>query len=477
MNINSKITNLSFELINNDKLIESFKPAIIPKARYYFILIGFGVGIILSLLTLLIEDIIQGAPLFSAVTDVANIHHIITPVLLGVLGIIAGIFYDKYSKRQKLIYNAFFESQQALKLITDNLPSLISYVTSDLHYLFANKTYSNWLKISPNEVFGKHISEILGEKAYNEVLPYINMALAGQSVSFEGIRLYQGLNKQFIKTSLVPHFDNDSKIIGVFVLTTDITQLKKRENRIKKQKKELQKINAAKDKLFSVIAHDLKSPFNPILGFSQLLSEEIDTLSQKEIKEISKMLFQQSKDAFNLLSNILDWSRTQLNGIEASKEIIDLKEVIEEVVDFVDDNAQIKNIKLSAEIKDKPRVFADRNLLYSVLRNLITNAIKFTPENGEITVQAKERQHEIEMSVSDTGLGMTQEQLKSLFHSKSEYYSTYGTNNEKGTGLGLIICKEFVEKNGGKLNVASVKEKGSTFSFTIPRPQQQSIKV
>ena len=469
-----KHSGLNFELLNNDKLTNTLKPNFIKKATYFFILIGFGIGSIVSLLTIIIEDISYNLPIFSSIT---NIHNLIAPVILGILGIFAGIIYEKRTSKQKIIYNAFFESQQALKLITDNLPSLVSYISTNSKYLFANKTYAKWFNIEPNKIYGKHVSEILGEKVYDDVLPFLKKAFSGQITSFEGTRIYQSRRKHYINVTLVPHFNNNSEVVGVIVLTNDITALRKRENRIKKQKRELQKINATKDKLFSVIAHDLKGPFNPILGFSQLLSEEIDTLNQKEIKEISKMLYQQSKDAFNLLSNILDWSRTQLNGIEASKENIDLKEFTDEVIDFVDDNAQMKNINLGAEIKNETRVFADRNLLYSVLRNLITNAIKFTPEEGKITIQSKEKIQEVEISISDTGVGMTQEQIKSLFRPKTENNTTRGTNNEQGTGLGLIICKEFIEKNGGKISVTSEKGKGSRFSFTIPRPQQQPAKV
>lgn len=470
----NKDSGLNFELLNNDKLTNTLKPNFIKKATYFFILIGFGIGSIVSLLTIIIEDISYNLPIFSSIT---NIHNLIAPVILGILGIFAGIFYENRTTKQKIIYNAFFESQQALKLITDNLPSLVSYVSTDSKYLFANKTYAKWFNIHPQDIYGKHVSEILGEKVYNDVLPFLKKTFAGQITSFEGTRIYHNRRKHYMNVTLVPHFNNNSEVVGAIVLTNDITALRKRENRIKKQKRELQKINATKDKLFSIIAHDLKSPFNAILGFSQLLAEDYDSLEREEVISISKMLNQQSKDAYFLLSNLLDWARTQLKGIEPSKEIIDLKEFTNEIVDFIDDNAQMKNIKLSAEIKDNTRAFADRNLLYSVLQNLITNAIKFTPEEGKITVRAQEKTREIEMSVSDTGVGMTPEQLKSLFRPKTENNTTRGTNNENGTGLGLIICKEFIEKNGGKINVSSEKGAGSRFCFTIPRSQQQSATV
>lgn len=463
-------TNLNFELLNNEKLCNTLKPAFLPKAKYYFLFIGFALGSILSFITLLIEDILLGAPLFTAVTDATNIHHIVTPILLGIIGVFSGMIYNKQTKKQKTTYIAFYESQQTLKQITDNLPSLIAYINSDLHYLFTNKTYTEWFNISPGKIYGKHISELLSKKEYLDILPYVEKAFSGQTISFEGERIYHGNRRHNTKTTLVPHFNNSSEVIGLFALSIDITALRKRENRIKRQKKELQKINATKDKLFSVIAHDLKGPFNSILGFSELLSEEIDSLSKTEIKEITKMLNQQSKDAFNLLSNILDWARTQLKGIKPSPEVIDLNELTNEVIEFIDNIVQMKNIELITKVKNNTHVFADKNLLYSVLRNLISNAIKFTPERGKITIQTNEKENKIEVSVSDTGVGMRPEQLRSIFKPKTENITTRGTNNEQGTGLGLIICKEFIEKNGGKINVTSSIGKGTTFTFTLLRP-------
>lgn len=461
----NKIT-LNFDLLMNESLLDSLKPRVLKNAKFLFVLWGFGIGSFVSLITIIIEDLSYHIPVFSTIT---NYHHIVAPVILGVIGGIWGGFYEKRIKEQRVTYRALYESQQTLKLITDNLPSLISYIDENFRYQFVNKTHTDWLQMPLNKIKGRHIKEILGEDAFNNLYPHIKKALDGEIVNFENTGVIRKSHRVYLNSTVIPHFDSDNTIKGIFVLVTDITNLKKRENKIKSQKKELQKINATKDKLFSVIGHDLKNPFNSILGFSELLSEEIISLSKEDARDIAIQLKEKSNQAYNLLTNLLDWSRTQLKRIESSPEKIALNKFVDEIMEALQDTATHKNIKLLSRLRDDIYVYADRNMMLSVFRNLLNNAIKFTRSGGQIEVDAENRNNYIKISLRDNGVGIDPEHLSHLFNLESEF-TTAGTDNETGTGLGLMICKEFIELNRGKMWINSVKGEGTTIHFTLPVP-------
>lgn len=241
----------------------------------------------------------------------------------------------------------------------------------------------------------------------------------------------------------------------------DVTEQKKNEEK-------LREINATKDKLFSIIAHDLKSPYNAQLGFLELLLENEESYTEEQRKRFIKTVYQSTKQSFALLDNLLVWSRTQTGKIPFNPEELLLAQVFEEAIDLQRYAAQSKNIMIDTELcNDNSEVTADQEMVNTILRNLISNAIKFTPENGNIVLGAKTASdNKILIYVRDTGVGIPEEDTSKLFDPTSNY-STIGTNKEKGTGIGLILCREFVERNGGKIWVGSEKGKGSTFYFTL----------
>lgn len=463
----SRQSELNFELLNNAEDIKSLAPTLNKKAKLYFILIGFGIGSIISFITLLLEHLAQGVPLLPAVLDAINISHLLIPVLMGGLGMLAGNIYDNRIAEEKTIYHAFYNSQQTLELVTDNLPSAISYFGSDLNFRFANKTYANWLKFPQNKFYKTPIKEVVGIQIFNEVLPKIKIALNGQTVSYESVRRYKGTPFMYVNISLIPHFSETENVEGVFVLINNITKLKKRERKIEEQKLELKKINKTKDRLFSIIAHDLKNPLNAIIGFSQNLYEEAGSFNSKETSEISFIIYQQSKQLFNLLSNLLDWSQNQFLDIKPKPEKIRLSVVINDILGIISITVNAKKITIREETDGEISVYADKIMLHSILRNLLINAIKYTPEDGIVVVKTEKTQGSAQISVIDTGVGMSKLQLNNLFN-QEKTKTTIGTNNESGTGIGLIICKDFVEKNGGKITVTSEEGRGSCFSFTLP---------
>ncbi len=247
----------------------------------------------------------------------------------------------------------------------------------------------------------------------------------------------------------------------------DITESKQIELQIQLQNEELQKLNATRDKFFSIIAHDLRSPFSGILGFSNILVEQIQEKNYEGIDEYARIVQKSAERALSLLMNLLEWSRSQTGMIRFSPEYVEVGLLINEVVNLFVDMAQQKSIELSVELPSKVIANGDKDMLGTILRNLISNALKYTNPGGRIVVSAERKPDEVLFSVSDNGVGMKKETLEKIFRIDSGF-STKGTNNEKGTGLGLILCKEFVEKHGGKIWVESEFGKGSSFKFSIP---------
>jgi signal transduction histidine kinase len=232
--------------------------------------------------------------------------------------------------------------------------------------------------------------------------------------------------------------------------------------------KMLEDANKSKDKFFSIIAHDLRSPFSAILGFSELLQEDYDSLTDEERKEMIENIFKSGKSAFSLLENLLIWAKSQTHGIEFNPEIIDLSISVIDVINLLKQQAETKHIKLFTEIKYGTIVIADTNMLQTILRNLISNGIKFTNEKGKIVISANSGNKFIEISVKDNGIGMTEETKNRLFNLGNSV-SKNGTAGEKGTGLGLLLCKEFIDKHNCRISVESEIGNGTTFKFTLPK--------
>lgn len=237
---------------------------------------------------------------------------------------------------------------------------------------------------------------------------------------------------------------------------------------LKDSEQELQRLNETKDKLFSILAHDLKSPFNSLIGFSELLLNNYSLFSDEERRKLFQMINKSSRQAHNLLDNLLQWSRTQTGALVINPESFDISETVKENIDLLSGPAKEKNISLENKSLDRMMVYADKNMISTVLRNLINNAVKFTEPGGKAAVCIRDLGDVVEARVTDTGVGMRPEVIKNLFSTK-HYLSTLGTANEKGNGLGLVICKEFVEKNGGHISVESEPGKGSQFTFTVPK--------
>ncbi len=233
---------------------------------------------------------------------------------------------------------------------------------------------------------------------------------------------------------------------------------------------ELKESNATKDKFFSIISHDLRSPFHALLGISEILTDESSVLTIEETRNFNREMYKTLKNQFKLLENLLEWSRIQTGKMEYFPSNLDLRIRVSEVANILMGNAVKKGIDLSNEIRPNLYVYADENMLRTILHNLISNAIKFTHTYGQITIEAIPKNGEVEISISDNGVGITAEEIEKLFRIDIQFTKP-GTSKEKGTGLGLMLCKELVEKHGGKIKVESEPGKGSKFIFTLPSAQ------
>jgi signal transduction histidine kinase len=247
-------------------------------------------------------------------------------------------------------------------------------------------------------------------------------------------------------------------------------ELEKTNKKLASSENNLKALNATKDKFFSIIAHDLKNPFQALLGFSEIIYSRAHDLTPEELEEYAKAINDSSQNLFNLLGNLLQWSRTQLGTTSINPEIINLEMGVKEVLETMSMAANEKNLAIQAHIPANLQVIADKNALMSILRNLISNAIKFTYPKGHVEIEAIPHKSEVQIRVIDTGKGITQEDLTKLFKIDSNF-STKGTANEQGTGLGLILSKELVNKCGGDIWAESEKGKGSIFTFTLPKPK------
>ncbi|MEI6455766.1 MAG: PAS domain S-box protein [bacterium] len=270
-----------------------------------------------------------------------------------------------------------------------------------------------------------------------------------------------------IQNNLLPVVIDDQvvKLKGVII---DITKRKQAEEEITHINEQLLKINAEKDKFFSIIAHDLRSPFNVFLGFTKLLANELTSFTEDETRKIALSLRNSATNLYSLLENLLEWSRIQQGLIPFNQEVICLQPVIIESSAIIMYACRKKGIEFTYDIPDNLNVFTDINMLRTVMRNLFSNAVKFTPRGGNIKVAARDTKNGmVEIYIKDTGIGMSPLLINDLFRLDTQTYRN-GTDGEPSTGLGLVMCKDFIEKQGGNIWAESEEGKGSIFYFTIP---------
>ena len=305
-----------------------------------------------------------------------------------------------------------------------------------------------------------------------------NILLTGQA-SLQGVsnavnkaNLYRYISKPWDKNDLIltireaiRSFEQEKTILNQNIELKELNS--SLEIKVDQRTKELKELNATKDKFFSIIAHDLKNPFNTLLGFSELMISNLDAYDRTQISEFIKIIHSTSKSAYSLLENLLEWSRTQTGRIRLKPEKISLFKLVEENISLLNGIANNKDIKLANEVNKDAEAFADYNMINTVIRNLLSNALKYTSKNGTVKISSEIDDERAVIKVTDTGVGIQEEDLGNLFRIDVNY-STRGTEDEAGTGLGLILCREFIQRNKGEIGVKSTFGIGSEFFFSLP---------
>ena len=379
-----------------------------------------------------------------------------------------GMGFDISDRKQ--VEDSLRESEERFRKLTevatDAIISIDSQGRIQLFNLAAERIFGYTMQEIHFQTIDLLIPEKYGKIFMNGIKRYFDTGVStilGRIFEFKGKRKNREVFPLEMSLSEA-HAGSETIFIGI---VRDITHRKRTEMQIQKFTTALRESNATKDKFFSIIAHDLKSPFNAILGLTNVLIEDYRSLDEKRIESLLNTIKSSSERAFDLLENLLVWANSQTGLIDYNPQPLNLKNLISESMELMEGPATNKGIRMDAEVTDKCQVLADKQMILTVLRNLISNAVKFTPFGGRIVITVKPDQDLCEISVRDSGIGIPTKDMEKLFRIDNKY-STRGTADEKGTGLGLILCKEFVEKHGGKIWVESEEGKGSTFSFTLP---------
>ncbi|AGY77778.1 sensor histidine kinase [Clostridium autoethanogenum] len=317
---------------------------------------------------------------------------------------------------------------------------------------FNNSSKSIISELKDIKAGGKKIDEVL--KKYKALLEVVNSTSNNESL----ISVKDKDKLRYYKINISNIYENTDKIIGKIIILNDITE-------IELQREKLSELNAFKDRLFTIVSHDIKSPLGVLLSLLDLLEDE-DDIYKEENKEILYQIKENSKNTYEMIENVLQWCRSQMDGMTCNNLSWTLLDIVKNSITPLIQNAELKKIKVSYEISEEIVVCVDRDMLEIVLRNLFSNAIKFTNSGGNIKISAQEFEGMVNVAVSDNGVGMEEEKVEKLF-SNFNHHTTLGTSGEKGTGIGLMVCKKLIEKNNGKIWARSSVGKGSTFGFTI----------
>jgi PAS domain S-box-containing protein len=362
------------------------------------------------------------------------------------------------------------KEQYLIDALLNNLPDHIYFKDLESRFIRINKAHAMFFGLSdPDQAIGKRDFDFFTDEharqAFNDEQ---NIIRTGHLLSLEEKETHYDHADTWVSTVKLPLCDKDGRIIGTFGISRDITKHKLAEEEIKLKNELLLTTNAEKDKFFSIIAHDLRGPLSSFLSATQILSDDIQTMDTQEIKEITVSMKESAQNIYTLLENLLEWSRLRRSGLAFDPEKLNLREKVTDCIDVLSETAKKKKVDIVISIAEETDAYVDNHMFDFIVRNLVSNAIKFTNVGGKISVEAiSNNNHFIEMKVSDSGIGIPPE-LKSKLFLLSEKTSRPGTDGEMSTGLGLLLCKEFIEKHGGKIWVESEVGKGSSFYFTIP---------
>ncbi len=420
------------------------------------------------------------------------------------------IAYD-ITERKKA-EQTLYENEEKLRAIYNSANIGILIVNKESHFIMVNDWISNLLKYSNEELLSKTIIEVTHPDDSEISKTYFNKVLKGEIENYKIDKRYLRSDNETVwcNLSVAPIKDVEGNIIYIVGMVIDITEQKYAEEELKKYAAELIKINeelvdskhiieasleqknalieelnditnrleitnSEKDKFFSIIAHDLRSPFQGFLGLTRLMAEDLDNMSMKDMRELSNDMQNSANNLFKLLDNLLQWSSLQRGAMDFKTDAINIHQIVQQNINISLETAKQKNINLINSVPAEIYAVADYQMINTVIRNLLSNAIKFSNKNGNIVIGANSTPEKIVcVFVKDDGIGMDKQILSDLFKIDKKV-TRPGTSGETSTGLGLLLCKDFIEKNNGSIWVESEVDKGSTFFFTLPQNVTENI--
>ncbi len=359
------------------------------------------------------------------------------------------------------------DSHQILSAFMNNAPffAFVKEVTPTKSIVLkASENYRDMIGIPGSEMIGKNMFELFPPDLAATMTADDWTVLSEDKV----IEFGENLNGREFSTLKFPIYSGSKKLLAGYTL--DITERKKMESEIQLKNQELKKLNAEKDKYFSIIAHDLRSPFQTLLGMSPMTADELMSLPEEKVKKIAVGMRKSASRLYDLLENLLEWSQIQRGVITYKPYSFLAADAFPRIMELLRETAAKKMIEVGLEVSDDLKVYADEQMFESLIRNFAFNAIKFTPKGGEVNIKAiAMSDNTVHFSISDNGIGMSREMVDKLFLME-EQLTRKGTEGEPSTGLGLIISRDFIEKHGGKLWIESQENIGSTFTFSLPLP-------
>lgn len=362
---------------------------------------------------------------------------------------------------------SLLESEIKYRILTDSSNDLIMRFDKEYRHLYANPATMLYFNMPPEVFIGKTHEELgFPEADYTYWDAKIEEVFITGKQQKEVVSINDG--KTHTDWSLIPEFDKEGNVISVLSYTRDVTDIINIQQALEKSEKNLKLINAEKDKFFSIIAHDLRSPFNGFLGLTDLLMNDLSSMEAEEIESFASNMNKSAYHLFSLLENLLEWSQMQNRLIKFNPTTVNLNDEISFILNTMEESFKGKDIKSSKNILHETTVLADKHMLNTVFRNLISNAFKFTPKGGKIEIASiVGTENNIEIAIKDSGIGMSEKIIQNLF-SLSGKINRKGTDDEDSSGLGLLLVKDYLDKHNGKINVYSQEGVGSTFTISLP---------
>ncbi len=359
------------------------------------------------------------------------------------------------------------EQKVYLESLLENLPTAVAIININGKIIRFNYSFTELFGYELSDVYGQSLIDLIAKDNPDEYLEFITSCVNGKTCRMENSITAKNYDKKIVLQIGTPIVVNNNEI-GVYVIFTDITSIKQGEIALRENAENLEELNRTKDKFFSIIAHDLRSPIGNLVLFIDVLHKNFHKYQTEEVFDIITTLKDSTNKLYTLIKNLLEWSKLQITSNKIELQVIELDSIIIDTIDIMKPIADSKSISLIIGELSHVSAKCEKNMISTILRNLISNSIKFTESSGTINIYYTVKENFVEISVKDSGIGMPPEVIEKLFK-LDKLITTVGTQREKGTGLGLILCKEFVEKCGGELFIESKIEEGSRIYFQLPK--------